>query len=647
MYIRFSDTSTEGLEGAAQGIIPVQDAEGNLLGGSVSGVNDLLPEAKEEVKEEVKEGSGRLEESFGKMMEALQRNTEKAAELAAKIQAPEASRDVAVKEGVGSAMATAGGYFDMDALSTHFGRLNELLTKNSQHVEALTEKHYDNEQKLRKTMDTLASKQHSDYLDMQQLSSHLDRIQGMIEESVKERKDSAKEFSERPPQIDFSPLTHRLEKVQEAVEQNSALMKALLDEGTNGSDIKEQPTAVDLTPLTEHLERIHTALEQQSEHTKALVGFASGEEEGADAGVASQDRNLVPLGEHLEQIYSAIEEGNKHARESQQKLDLSPLERHFEALREHGEENSEHMQHIYDAIEQGNKHARDSHQTLDLSVLERHFEAIREHGEKNSEHMQRLLEAQNATREAVEANGELDFTPLAEHLEAIRESAEANTDATKRLLESQSEEKNRNIDFTPLTDHLEAVRAATERNAEHIRNLVESQQASTAKSINGAGIDFTPLTDRLTSIHSSLEKQADYFEQNPGTGDAKFLMNALTSHLSKIQGITEQNATHVKSLREKQTSTATTMQKAVTETSQQVRDLLERNRENEARIDAQNSQMRELMSGQREMVEVMRQLARSVVAQNKGSCDHVVVPPPRKMGRKVVGFVYDAKDGMA
>ena len=58
----------------------------------------------------------------------------------------------------------------------------------------------------------------------------------------------------------------------------------------------------------------------------------------------------------------------------------------------------------------------------------------------------------------------------------------------------------------------------------------------------------------------------------------------------------------------------------------------------------QNAQMRELLSGQREMVEVVRELAKSFVARNPASCGHVIVPPPRKTDRKVVGFVYDTKE---
>ena len=576
MYISFSDTSSEGLGGAAQGIIPVQDAHGNMLGGSTS--PDFASQVQKEARE-VKTEVQRMEEQFAKMMAAVERNTEKVAELTAK-RAEQAGDDGTIRALSMTSETAESGSVDMGVLSGHFVRMNDLLSKNSQNVEDLAQKHYDNEQRLQKTMDTLVSKQNND----------------------------ASQQQERPIQIDFSPLTERLEKVQEAVEQNSALIKALLDESGSDSKVgtpfwgKDQPLSPELMPLTQHMERIHGAIQQQSEHMKALAGYTSGEGQGGDEDGAGHTHTVLsPLGEHLEQIFKAIEEGNRRAKETP-KFDPDPLNKHLEALREQSE--------------------------------------------KNNDHMQQLLEAHEATRDAVVANGgEIDFTPMAEHLEAIRESSDTNAQTIKRLLESQeATRRESSFDFSPLTDHLNAVRTATEKSSEQIRSLVQSQKSS-AKSDKSSGLDFTPLTDRLNKIHTVLEKQGERQNQPQGSGDSKFLMNALSSHLSKIQGVTEQNAQHVKSLREKQSSSQDKMSNTVSETSNAVRSLVERTQENESRIDAQNSQMRELMSGQREMVEVMRQLARSVVAQNKGACDHVVVPPPRKMGRKVVGFVYDAKDG--
>lgn len=729
MYISFSDAPNDSIGGAAQGIIPVQDEYGNMLGGSAPASPTRLAKEVKMEAQGMKTEVHKLEEYFEKMMAAVERNTDKVADLAEK----RANRHRTSHDDTLDALSQVSGSgdsgtVDMGVLAGHFVRMNDLLAKNSQHVEQLAKKHYDNEQKLSKAIDSLASKQSSS-LDVDRLSKHLDRIQSMMDASAKERKDSARDVSEqqqRPLQIDFSPLTERLEKVQAAVEQNSALVKELLEEGNSDSRPgtpfwgKESSSAPDILPLTQHLERIHEAIEKQSEHMKALVGFANSDSEDREAGSSQAAVSLAPLSEHLEQIYNAIEEGNKHAKQPH-KLDLKPLARHLEALHTNSAANVDSMSRLIDshdatrkaiesnggqidftpmteyleAIKQSQDATREAIESnggeIDFTPMTEYLEAIKESSDAHTEATKELLTLQEATREAIENNGgEIDFTPMTEYLEAIKESSDAHTEATKQLLASQEatreavESNGGEIDFTPMTEYLEAikvssethnksireliasqeatrkesivdftplntqlnaVREATDRNSDHLKSLVQSNKAS-AKVASNPSMDFTPLTERLNRIHTVLEKQAERTEaHSEGIGDTKFIMNALTSHLSKIQNITEQNAQHVKSLHEKQSSTGDKMQNAVSQTSDQVQSLIQRNKEHEARIDAQNSQMRELMSGQREMVEVMRQLARSVVAQNKGSCDHVVVPPPRKMGRKVVGFVYDAKDG--
>jgi len=608
MYISFSEAPEDGIGGAAQGIIPVQDAEGNMLGGGAPASPSTVEMQKEarRVKTEVQ----KLEEHFEKMMAAVEKNTEKLAALANR---PERSTsDVVSFNNVDSDAGSAKeGSFDMGVLSGHFVRMNDLLSKNTQHVEDLTKKHYESETRLKEAIETLDARQNNERLDMQQLVSHLGRIQSMMENAAMDHKDSAREpppQQSQPLQVDFSPLSDRLGKVQEAVEQNSELIRALLNEGEDKPTKpfwgqKDVPAQPDLSPLTEHLERINNAIEQQSEDVKALVGYASGENSSrTDEKTTQHSMGLTPLGEHLEQIYNAIEEGNKYARQPQEQSQNKP-------------------------------------QDTDLSPLTDHLATLVEHSQQSNKHMQELVESQNTVRDAVEANGgEIDFTPLAELLDSIRESTDSNAEVVKKLLESQEATRRESaIDFGPLKEHLEAIRTSTDNHAEQVRSMVETHQ-SAAKSMGSPNLDLSPLTDRLNRIHSTLQKQTGA----PGTGDGKFLINALTSHLSKIQGVTEQNAQHVKALREKQSSSGDKMHIAVSETSEQIRALVKRNEENEARMEAQNSQMRELMSGQREMVEVMRSLAKSVVAQNKGVCDHIVIPPPRKMGRKVVGFVYDA-----
>jgi hypothetical protein len=664
MYISFSDAPGDGLGGAAQGIIPVQDEHGNMLGGGAPASPQFAKELRMETRS-VKTEVQKLEEYFEKMMAAVERNTDKVAELAEKRRVRTSHEETLDALSLRSGSADSANV-DMGVLSGQFVRMNDLLAKNSQHIEALAKKHYDHEQRLSQTMDALVSQRNDGTLDMHRLSTHLDRIQTMMEASATETRDSAKQLLDQQGQaiqIDFSPLTERLEKIQEAVEQNSALVKALLDEGGTNSQPgtpfwgKDQPTQPDFMPLTQHLQRIHEAIEQQGEHMKALVGFAGGDAEDREAGNVQPNVSLAPLNEHLEQIYNAIEEGNKRAKEAPT-LDLEPLSKHLEALRTHSESNLDSINRLVESQDATRAAVEANGGEIDFTPMTEYLEAIRESSDAHTEatnkllasqeatreHTQRLVESQDATREAVEVNGgEIDFTPMVEYLDAIKESSETHTEAVRELLASQEATRREMlVDFTPLKDHLSAVREATDRNSDHIRSLTESHQAS-AKAAQRSNLDLTPLTERLNRIHSALEKESE--RRGEGIGDARFIMNALTSHLSKIQAVTDQNAQHVKALREKQSSSGDKMHIAVSETSEQVRSLMQRNKDNEANIAAQNSQMRELMSGQREMVEVMRELAKSVVAQNKGSCDHVVVPPPRKMGRKVVGFVYDAKEG--
>ncbi|KAF2766862.1 hypothetical protein EJ03DRAFT_167640 [Teratosphaeria nubilosa] len=422
MYMAFGDTKEHGLGGAAQGIIPVQDAQGNMLGGSAS-ASPELGQVRREAKM-VRNEMSKLEEFFESMMEAVERNTRQLAQLA-------------------------------------------------------------------------AERQQSGSPQMSQWTAHLERLQLVVEQSI-----NHKDSTEVPggtghaSTIDFSPLTDRLKKVQEAVEQNSALLKALLERacGPDGAQQKH-----------------NNLFETTSQQT------------------------------HLADLASRLDEVN------------------------------------------------------------RHLESLREWAEFDSEQLKELVGGQKETRSDTNANGIIDFDPLAEKL--------------GQILESQNAARRQQDGF----------KAAT------------------------ADIDFTPVTERLARIHDSLERQAESPRRSSGSGDPKFVMSALTSHLSKIQAITESNATHIKSLQTKHSSSQDNMHIAVAQTAGQIRTLSERqvhNDENfDRRLEAVNGQVRELMTGQREMVAATRELSKAITAQNKESCEHVVIPPPRKTGRKVVGFVYDAKEG--
>ena len=842
MYIQFGHASNVG--GAVQGVIPVQDAQGNMLGGGTPAGSPEQRQLRREVKS-TQNGLGQLEQHFERMMEAVERNSGQIAALAEKQSSSEDTLVATLREQRRSGEGEGDGYFPSSELSTHLGRINDLLTRNSEHVENLAKRQLDSEQKLRTAIEDSNTRHRADYnLDMSQLSSHLDRIQSLMEAEVKQRKDSAKELLDHQstvsqPVIDLSPLNDRLEMIHDSLEQNSALIKALLDEGTAATPFAEKqnpvPPQMDMSPLTAHLEKIHLAITQQSEHMQALVGFASGGSEAAEAGAEAVKENvsLAPLAEHLEQIYNAIEEGTKKlASKESPSMDIAPLTSHLEAIRLASEQNAanvkdlidtnrsasesassqhvnlkEHLQAMRAATEsnadcmkalvdgqdkadvnqlkehllamrtatesnadcmrvlveaQEKAHTNDSAALIDLSPLTEHLQAMREGSERNAGQMKALFAAQEKALEKeldlkpltqcldavqtstdrsadqisafIEAQKDadskvldlkpltehldgirtstdrsadqissfieaqknanskvLDLKPLTEHLDGIRTSTDRSADQISALVEAQKNMGSKELDLKPLTDQLEAIRDISERNFEHYTDLVEAQNASREAFLSQSKLDFsplakhlqalhnatqqsaeqqrdllqellsaqkaspappstdfTPLTDRLNSIHASLEKAGQRRDSSPGMGDSKFLMSALTSHLSKIQAVTEQNAQHVKSLREKQSASQDKMHIAVTQTAEQVAQLTARNLEMEVQLASRDRQVQDLMRGHSEMVGVMRELAMSLQASNKSACDHVVIPPPRKMGRKVVGFVYEnptPKDG--
>lgn len=513
MYIAFADTSSHGLGGAAQGIIPVQDAQGNMLGGGAPSSPDLGKHMKQEAKG-MRNDMSRMEDRFEKMMAAVERNTDSVRQLA------EERETETWKQEQGQR-----GYFDTSDLAGHFGRITDLLARNQEYMETMSQRQFENEEKLRAVLEDTASRQSRDHSTIAQLSSHLGRIQHLLEMSVKDSQPT--EDPSKEHWFDVSPLVSRLDKMQETLTHNSSLLESLLEQ--RDASPSSYPQKIDFAPLADHLGVVYAAVEKQSENLQSLVDLAR--------------------------------------RESKR-----------------------------------------SHATTDT--------------------LQQILEAQHATRDAVEQNGgEIDFTPMAECMDAIRE--------------------------------------ATTEGTEQIRSLVDATQRRSANTSPSdvTGTETSPMTDRLDRVHTSLEKTNDYFQtqvNTPGSGSEKFLVSALASHLSKLQAVVESNANAVKVLREQRPSTQCgASMPELREMNENLKTLCRSlsHRPNtfeprsnadsialEKRLDATNSQVRELMAGQREVISVLRELGVAISAQNKGACDHIVIPPPRKVGKKLVGFVYDAKE---
>lgn len=436
---------------------------------------------------------------------------------------------------------------------------------------------------------------------------------------------------------ELSVLEEHFEKMMGAVERNTEAVASLADRRTNGEGGESREndgtngvessadSQFDLSELSEHLGRISGQLTRNLENAESLA--------------RKQDDNG-------KRVVAALEKSTKQRSE---KVDLSQVSPHLEKIRKLLEDDIK-----------SRKASEKSASQVDMSVVASHLEGIHSAIGQQSAHMQTLLGSAHGEGDAGRVGGDeadVAVRSLGEHLEQIyRAIEEGNSQARKQkfdvaplskrlddLLKVQRESSKQKPDLSPLTEHLDAIRAATDHNSERLAELVEAHQSNVGKA---SSIDLTPLNERLGRIHASLERQAEAkAEQSPGSGDGKFILSALASHLSKIQNITEQNAQHVRALREKQSASQDKMHIAVAQSADQIRTIARRNEELESREEAREAQMRELLSGQREMVEVMRELARSIRDKNGWTCDHVVIPPPRKVGRKIVGFVYDAKEG--
>jgi hypothetical protein len=571
MYIQFDDAT----RGAVQGIIPVQDVQGNMLGGA-SGSSEQ--QSRSESRRETTNGAGMLEERFEKMMEVVERNTEQISALTNARSGDENVPTTRPLETSSGKMESSGN----SELSRNLDRISQLLEQNSAHVASLAQRQTENEQRMREMIEIQHAREITEQPDMGQLTSHLDRIQKLMERNAHGRKDSARDIRTSPPRVDISPLTFWLEKVLNAVEQNSELIKELLRE-------KEEPKQ---SSVPQHV-----------------------------------DIDLSPLSQRLDDLLDAQEAKTTRDQEAHAQMNHR-LDKMIEAQ--------------HKAVERG---------PFDVSLLS-----------------QRLDEILSVHRDVATA-------ALADPLEAIRVASEQNTSHLASLLEAHHEsgsEEHSSYDLEPLTEHLEALRATTEHNSDTMIELLESLAVSRQAVTESNKTALTPFDDHASSA-------LEYQQEGPGIGDSKFLLSALTSHLSKIQAVTESNANAVRSTRESNQALQRSLTTAVSDTSTNIRDL-QRNlttavsntsdniralaakhkdlaaqvslREGQVRevmkdlaaqASAREGQVREVARSQADMVECVRDLAKTIKAQEKTACNHVVSPPPRKTNRKVVGYIYDAK----
>jgi len=605
MYVQLNDAEGSTL----QSIIPVQDARGNLLAGTSSSPEQHVGD---ETKDDTRNGVRTLEERFEKMMEVVERNTEQISALAS---ARETRDDGNAPRGVNGKPDSV----DTSELSGHLGRISQLLEQNCAHVASLAERQLENEQKMREMLEAQHAKETSQQPDMSQLTSHLDRIQKLMERTAHGRKDSARDIRTSPPRVDLSPLTFWLEKVLSAVEQNTELVRESIQEKDNSrQSVSSQKIELDLSPLSQRLDDLLDA--QDSKSTRDQEAYA---------------QMNSRLDKVIDAQHKAVERGPFDVSLLSQRLD-EILSVHRNAATETLVGKLDELLEVQSRpldLSQVSEHLED----LDCSVLTEPLEAIRAATEENNQHLVSLVEAQHASTHEEQYSHYLQL--LREHLEALRTTTEHNSCTMVELLESMA-----------------------------VSRQVPTENNSTA---------LTPFDDR---VGNTMDRQSE----SNGIGDSKFLMSALTSHLSQIQAVTESNANAVRATRESSHALQRSMTAAVSESSGSIQALAAKHKDLAAQVAVREGQVKEVVRGQAEMVASVRELAKTIKAQDHTqvvesvrdltkmikaqdqagmvdgvrelaktikaqekptACGHVIIPPPRKTNRKVVGYVYDSKDG--
>lgn len=580
MYTSFDDSAG----GAIQGIIPVQDARGNILGGAGSSSEN---QSKREAKKQVKEGS-MLEERFEKMMEAVEKNTEQIAALTESRQ----NGGYIITPGKPERASEHEDQFSTSELTSHLGRISQLLEQNSAHVAKLAERQVENEEKMRTMLESQQAQKETEQPSMAQLTSHLDRIQRLMERNTHGRKDSARDIRTSPQRIDLTPLTFWLEKVLGAVEQNSDLVRDLLEARNDSTQaLPAQQVELDLSPLSQRLDDLLDAQEAKAARDQeANVQMAQRLDKIADTHNKAVERgpfDVSLLSQRLDEILSVHRDAA-----------TTPLVAKLDEVAEAHKEAMD-FSPITDQLEELGAEVASLREALDFSTLVDPLEAIRNSNEQNSEHLVNFVEAHYAPSH--EAHSQ-HFETVIEQLEALRTTTEHNSGIMTDLLES----------------------IATTRPA-------SSEESTSA---------LTPFDDRS---NGTSEQQSD----GPGFGNTKFIISALTSHLSKIQAVAESNANAVRSTRESSQAFQRSMSGAISDTSQSIRTLAAKHKDLSSQVAVREGLVREVVRSQAEMVECVRELAQTIKGQERNTCNHVVVPPPRKTNRKVVGFVYDVKEGKA
>ncbi|KAF2216701.1 hypothetical protein CERZMDRAFT_80752 [Cercospora zeae-maydis SCOH1-5] len=174
MYIALSDSVSNGLGGAAQGIIPLQDAQGNMLGGSAPS----SPPPRQRSFRHRKEQDSRPGDNdawLERVLQMMERSSEGIDKLV---------------QSQADGHQNGQGYFDTSPLSVHWEKMADLLARNVENMEDMSKKQFEHEQRLTDALEEASQKRREDRIDLSQLSAHLDRVNRTLDQSAAQRKDN-------------------------------------------------------------------------------------------------------------------------------------------------------------------------------------------------------------------------------------------------------------------------------------------------------------------------------------------------------------------------------------------------------------------------------------------------------------------------
>ncbi|SMR41236.1 unnamed protein product [Zymoseptoria tritici ST99CH_1E4] len=301
---------------------------------------------------------------------------------------------------------------------------------------------------------------------------------------------------------------------------------------------------------------------------------------------------------------------------------------------------------------------RSSAEFLDLSHLWTYLDRIQGTVEQLVEEHRELKKSEEKLPETTPAGSVVDLSPVTERLDSLQSAVEDNSAILRTWLEQRTPEQKTvvpdSMEVRQAIEHnarepglavIEAVRAAIQDMVPELSSVRESTVENTKelKSVLGMheelgnryrSVDLTPLTNRLASIHNTLLER-------PVSKDLKSDLRSVAASLKEIHTLAGQNATAIQALAAQQNTTQLSLRQLSSQTRSLADTSQQGNADRNSRLDTMKDQLREVVAGQTEMCELMRSWMEDMQTSKSASCGHVISPPPRKVGRKIVGFVYD------